>query len=356
MANIPNLPVTHMIHNANHTRFSRKAVVSHPSYLIKHPGSIRLPKKFRNLKAGIHQVHFEKYPDKTFVFNLYCDMGATELITIDNPNYANLVTGIGVYPILLYEREYPKDAKIVNNTINEYFNVLAISGRTIIDYTGPVNIYSPCKLTPITALHVETKNEDESDHQIRTFNLHHELRSLPNITRDLFVIDAENERAYILYKVGHTNITGLEEITRVETFCNPKYSVYFIKDERVVKTDDPKALACTHFESIKYDKFRQLEFNQNAICISYDDWRGNGFYIKISNDIAPTTEKFIKFINDDLFKENKLEVMYPLLNPYQANVLLDDYHVKTFFNKTKILVNEIEGPLTYFYKSALEQT
>ncbi len=347
------LPIIQTIHNTNHLRTVRKCIINHTDMIIDHPGLIKFPKKFRNLDPGIHKVRFEKYPDKVFFFNLYSKIGPNEMINIDNINYAQYITGIGVYPILLYE-QIDGNINLIDGTINNYLDLIAVNGKTISIYSDEdkiITINTPRRFETMESITVSTSDYNAGNIDTQVFNLRHELRSLPNGKKDLFVLDAENQRSYILYNVGHVNITGMENITRVESFCNDFYSVYFIPNSNVVKTDDPNALICSHFESIKYDKFRRLEFNQNAICISYDDWRGRGFYIKISNDIAPDIDSFIKFVNGDLFMNHKLEVMFPLSIPYQANVLLDEYHVKTFYNKTKIKIIGSNDPPTCFYKT-----
>jgi hypothetical protein len=351
------MPITHIIHNSNHIRFMRKAIINHPEDIIDHPGLIKFPKKFRDLEAGIHRVVFEKYPTKVFYFNMYCNCGPNELVIIDNINYAHFVTGVGTYPILLYEETTADDCYIMDNTLNDYLNLLMVDGETSITYSNEdkgIDLNNPCSLAAVDSLTVETSNGNDSKNDKQIFNLRHELRSLPDGRKDLFVLDAENERAYILYKVGHTAITGMEEITKVDSFSNDLYSVYFIKNDNVIKTDNPESLICTHFKSIQYDKFRRLEFNQNSICISYDEWRGRGFYIKISNEIAPTLDSFIQFVNGNLFMTNKLEVMFPLVKSCQTNVLLDEYHVRTFFDKTKLKLQGSKDLPTYFFKTTFK--
>ena len=354
------LPIMHLIHNANHTRFSRKCVINHQNQIINHPGLIKFPKVFRDLEPGIHKLVFSDCPDKVFYMNVYCKVGPGQNIVINNINFAMYNTGNSRYPIQLYEAEecYHNDPIKIINTVNSNLDLIMIEGETNItrekNFTKSF-IDHPCSLSFIDKLSINTWNDDVTDANSLSFNLRHELRSLPSGLKDIFVVDAENQRSYILYKTGHCAITGMEEIIKVESFSNRDVSVYFIKNENVKKTYSKDDLTCTHFQSIDYEAFRKMEFLENAICISDDNWRGRGFYIKISNEIAPDIESFVNLINRRWFKEQKLEVVFPLISPYQSNVLLDEYHVKTFFGNTYLEVDE-DYPITYFYKTALKHS
>jgi hypothetical protein len=341
-----------IIHNNNHTKFSRRCVINSNDCIIDHPGFLKFPKIFRDLNAGIHRLVFKDYPDKIFYMNVYTNIGPGESITINNLEHAFYNSGNGIYPVQLYESCKGCDLEpvLIYNTLNDHIDIIAINGETIIK-GDEFSLDSPRKLKFIDKIHMTTWDNNVSNADSVTFDLRHNIRRLPSGIMDQFVLDAENQRAYILYRTGHYAITGLEEIQKVDTFSNEKFSVYFIKNENVKRTGYGKDLICTHFKSVNYEAFRKMEFEDNSICISDDDWRGRGFYIKISNDIAPDMESFINLINSN-FKEHQIEVVFPLVSQYQSNVLLDDYCIKTFLGSTYIECDEVLE-FTYFYKTSL---
>lgn len=329
----------------------------HPENIIEHPGLLKFPKIFRGLEPGIHKVVFADYPDKVYYFNLYEKLGPETVITISNLEYATYVTGIGVYQLRLYEEVEPEDYTIAENTLNHYLDLIALNGNTEITYEDGYteqSIDHPATFSSVNSITMSTCNADDtSEIESRTFKLRHELKSLPCGIKDFYVLDAEHQQSYILYKLGYYSITGVEDIQYIDTFSNNDYATFFIPFQGVVKTGEDDKLLCNYFKTYKADILRSKDFSSEGICISYDEWRGRGFYIKIKRTRVDTLSDFKTLVNTKFFRNHNLEVIYELNEEYLAKVLLDEYHISTYYNKTKI---ELQNPAiipTYFYKSSL---
>ena len=88
----------------------------------------------------------------------------------------------------------------------------------------------------------------------------------------------------------------------------------------------------------------------NGIATSYGSY-GNGFLLKISTDIVPADlEELKRFLTHRLLSDNPVIVEYPLASFRYKSVLLDEYHIKTFYPST---IFSIDGnyDISYFYKS-----
>ena len=348
MANFSHM--TNIIHQLNHIKPQYSAVIADKDCIINSKDIVlnNLPHVYRDVNAGIYELDFNyDYNDRYYV-NIYnpCNTGGQRVV-VKNKNDITYRTLSREYPLLVYRELTQEKLEYVGNSINSFLDIVALTGKTICNNPGYMH---PAAIISIDKFSIETYG---SGNDIKQIDLHTELRALPNGTKDIFVMDANAQRAYIIRKVNKAIISGFdEEIIHIPTFSNASYDVYFIKRKNAKFLNDDKALICSHFKTVSYNDLINKEYSMNVIALSDDYmWRHEGFYLKIDKSIASDVSELRTFINR-LYNEEPLTIVYPLMGAKYEPVLLDEYHIKTYFGGTHIICHE-GYDLTYFYKSIL---
>ena len=333
----------------NHIKPKYSAVIGDKDCVIDNKDIVlnNLPHIYRNVDTVIHELYFNYNEYEKYYVNVYnpCNTGGQHIM-VKNRNDVTYKTLTREFPLYVYKELASENLKYVGDSINNFIDVLSISGKSII---SPANINHPGGFRSINTFTIETKIS--SNNNIVNIDLRTKLRSLPNGIKDIFVLDANAKRAYILRKISKEVISGEdEEISYVPTFSTNNYAVFFIKNTRAKFLDDKSAIVSNYFQSASYSDLINKYNDRNIIALSDDYmWRHEGFYIKIDRQIADNVDQFRAFVNK-LYKETPLVIMYPLMKSEYEPVLLYTYEIPTYYGGTYIEC--IEGyDLTYFYKS-----
>ena len=341
---------------------------NHDIIVKTHPTVHIFPRKYYDLSRGFHKFTFNGDDKNAYVIHNPFQMNTGDHLVFKGPTCAeyyniedNITYSIPVYRIIspfINNRDielpiidgYPDMMVFSSNKL--YFTDSAIdNSQTIILHENPRIFLS----------YLTCGNENKPYTHTTVTNT-----MLKNINRysDLYVVDNIFDKSYIKYRTGAEYITGMEPISKVDTFSTESFTTYFIKNELVLNplhkegynADDwdtyKKLMRCSHFPITDFETLRKAEYERNAICLSADKWRGNGFYIKISNAICPDMESFIRMLVNDMYKTIPLQVLYPLAADYYTETNPINPKIKLTYPMT-MLDHNGRHTCSIFFKSPL---
>lgn len=336
------------IHKNNHVTLEN-IVFSNANYQIlnyKAPQTI-----FTNLMPGIYLIVIDKL---SYLFNLQDALTGDDKLVVNNiyDAYTNIDGEINKINIYRYagKAEYENGFYNLPNTVNYYISKIALDGYTKLvlpDGISEQSPYNPAELLSIGSINIITKGNDEDQQDNFVINLKNNIKKLPCGISDLFVMDYENIFAYIIFRIGRMIITGNENWELVNH--NDKYSIFFYKYDIMAAGEDNSTITCNYFPSITYNAMMNDSTKQYAISNS-NDASNRGIYIRIPVDIVePDIIEFKKYLRSKFTSDNPIIVEYLLNETKYKSVLLDEYTIKTYFNKTLLSVG-YDTTMTCFVK------
>ena len=345
-------PLTHQIHNMNHTQTRKVAVISNAHNIdnnIINTLETNESNTFRNLNAGIYKININ---GKTYVFNLYYTLMIIDYLRIESVDKAYCSHNMKRYPIKLYELIGYVDTNKsfeyeLNKTINSYVDVLIIDGITTV--SGTPSIGNPAEIVSISTVKFNTSNEDESKKEELKIYLKNNIKSLPNGVKDLFVLDSDLQNHHIIHRIGRTLFSGNEDWKLLENLSNSRFSVFFCPNDNARLENTSNNINCSHFPCVNGSTLINQSTGYDCISTGYGEY-GNGFLVKIStNYVEQDVDKFKVWLNERFLSDKPIVVEYALENYRYKTILLDEYHIKTFYPFTKLSVSG-DHNISYFYK------
>ena len=363
--------IMNYIHGINNTKTENVCYINprHHNIIEYHPAIYKSPRKYTNLSRGLHAFKFNGN-DNTYVVNNPFEMDSGDHIIIKNNNHIEYYRFEDNKRILLpaYRMMTPHIYSESKNilelpTINGFFDMLIFSENLRND---DVDIDNPdYNNLEDDRIYIKYAKFSFSQPNLKTINI--DGRTIRNIDEysDIYFFDNIYKKSYVRYRTNLDTITGMEQISKVDTFSNNKFSTYFIKNDLTINPlhkpgynannwDNYKNLVrSSHFKATNFEEIRKDTFEENAICLSADEWRGNGFYIKIANSICPDLESFIKMLNSNMYKTSPLKVLYPLDKEYFQDANPAYNNIEIFYPITLFNPDTITLCVSVFFKSPL---
>lgn len=351
------MPILHQVHRLNHIRYKRVCNLS-----SAHTVGLSITKqltysgkdaKFTNLNAGIYTISIA---GKTYVFDLYKSLSGNDVLVIHDANYAYMKINTVTYLVNLYEligRNNSESHYTLNDTVNDYIDMIVLDGMTDIVYSGKLaypTFDNPSKINSISSFILTTTNSNDGNKEDLNISLKNNIKSLSNGVKDTFILNAEQQQHHIIFRIGRTILSGNEAWEIVEAGCSDKYTLFKCKDSNVKLEDSANNLNCSHFQTKQGSDIVKASSQYNGIATTYGSY-GNGFFLKVSTDIVPrSTNELSKLLTTKLLSDSPVIVEYPLAQYRYKTVLLDEYYIKTRFPSTVFKI-DYNYSISYFYKS-----
>lgn len=370
MRDIPfNMRMTSIIHSNNHTRFTRVCNLARSHYrdqsliteLTLDPTTDH--NEFFGLIAGLYKIKFG--PDE-YIMDLPISLYPNESIFIDSPFQAytmartkdlhvNLYKLIGLHDL--------QDQYVLEDTLNNHLDMLFINGRTIMP-EGEPSLANPVEYKSMDNLVYKTVSGYDGTESELTLTIREPLRSMNNGLKDLMVVNSDVERHHITTKIGRTILSGYDKLVELPQYKNGPSLLFYYQNQNVGYANDAGNIRCTHFKSFKCSDITRISVRSDGIAaVSQEFAEANGFYngclIRISQDelveygseYAKTNAEKLGVLIDRCLRTKPLTIEYVLQDYSRRVLLLDEYHVKTFYGSTTFIPADNTTEVSYFYKT-----
>lgn len=327
--------LNNVINSMNTTHINRKCVID-----TKHGDTHIVPIKLEvNKPLYIKNIGLYKfeYNNKNYVIHIPYNNDNQYIIMNNIYNLSLYIDGIYKYRISPYEViENDKNEKYVNS----YFDLLYICANTI--YIGDtISINAPATINRCNYINFMSFDNNNNDNEL-SINLPYSIGKLNNGVYDKLILDSENMICNIILNTNYEMLTGAFIYKYIEELSSTDTLVFFIKNENIKSNAGYDSIFCTHFLNLEDKVFYDKDNNTNGIVIPNND--DNGFLLKISKtylDINNSTyESAIKkFVMDKAISNNPIYIEYELSKPKYITILLDEYHLKTYYPNTLFFYN-----------------
>ena len=172
--------------------------------------------------------------------------------------------------------------------------------------------------------------------------------------KDYIVINADQLIAHNIINTSREILSGGLNWVFQEQYSDSQYYVFFAKNMNVKYNNISNSIRCSHFESVSCDELINSNTKKNCIAVSCDSYE-NGFWIKISASILNIHgnknfgEEMQKWILAKAVSDNPIYIEYQLSNSIYDTILIDEYHVKTWYPNSKITIDNCN--FSIFYKA-----
>ena len=252
--------------------------------------------------------------------------------------YILLNMDIPFYPMNIVNGE-----SLLENTVNASLNNIIIGGKTDIEYPDGIDSltpYHPSKINSISDITIDTYNSSDTKKDSMIIKLKNNIKRLPNGTMDTLNINCTTCRATIIFRVGRLILTGNEDWVVYDDGYNKDYCIYFLKYNAAAVGTDDTGLLCNYYPTISCHEMLHDDTIQYAIS-NNNDSKNTGFYFRVPKDVVTPDkdgDNFKAYLNDCL-KTNPVIVEFLLKEPRHKSVLLDEYHLKSFYPNTNVKIN-----------------
>ena len=358
-----------LIHNMNTIKTENLCVLNESQaydFAVHYGGIRKRPRPFSGLTRGLHIVNFTEEKQVTrktrvYAFNIPYDMAPGDSFIINDKNFGTYYDYAEKtnFPIPIYRcidividpAKGGINGGVTIPTIDSYLDMALLSADKSVslvypELDDPIDVSSMFTHDKIQLFSNGSNTNVLDDKSIKSIGSFGDSYLLDNITN----------RSFIRYRTNLEIISGMEQMSRIESFSTKHFSTYFIKNDlalnplyitkpgflelfddnwRMEKLNSIQVVS-SHFRTVSYETLRRPEFEDNAICLFEDKWRGNGFYIKIANSICPDVSSFLKMLNSGMYKSNPLKVLYPLAEDYIQDTRPMNTKISTIYPFTKI--------------------
>lgn len=334
-------------HKQNHTHIHLRVSSINPN--------IPFIAYYNNLSIGVYNATFN---NKQYLFNIQeHDVN----LKYDANNVAYYIKdgkriSVPLYRMDKYKYFNEKDEIILKYTVNDYIDQLIFSGISELKLQQGTSIQSieyPADIISCDYIEVTTKNESGTKADKLILDLKNNIKKLPNGVVDMFIMDATRCNAYCLFNIGRLILTGNEDWKIIDELSTDNYTVFFYNFDlaKIQERDDDYSVVCSHFVTKPFSKFTNKQLDTNSAYITLGDSNYNGFLVSIPKSILE--KDVIKFKNflSTKFRIKPIIIEYELKNVKTKSVLLDEYHVKTYFPKTIVSFNIGSSQTAILYKS-----
>lgn len=399
------LSATSLIHHTNHTQTIRVCNIS-SNHAITDLGDG--PSSFNNLNPGIYSVTIN---NDQYYFDLYITVSRFDKLVIKSPYNSYAKVSGKKYRIILYKKESSNSNNelLLRNTVNDYFDLIVVSGHTIckpaeygdlndllavipndknidsyleqlyqdgtlsvleqyntilrdiivsinettIDSSGIIeNDYFDIR--SISNLKISTSINENTESASMNIILKNNIKSLPNGTKDLFILNSELQVSHFIYRVGRKILSGGEDWKLIEELSNEFSYLFWFKDDNIKSEDSSNNLNSSRLSCINYSILVDRNYINSGICTGYGEY-ANGILLRLPKTFITTEpEGAVQFLRDWLFSELRESrpfiVEYPNVTEKYKTVYLEEYHVNTFYPSTYVNLDE-NYDVSYFYKA-----
>lgn len=347
---LPNLPNTALVHFNNHTQTFRGCSM-YPTHIvgdgITRSLSVTATNVFTNLSPGIYEVIIG---DDIYYFDLYIAVGPYDKLKINNPYDVYAIVGLHKYPILLYQKEQiHADNSVVklNNTVNDFLSMILITGKSV---------KANSTLSSISKITIGTNSTNLVPDTYSEIDLKNNIKALPSGISDYFILNAEQQQCHIIYNIGRKVFTGGEDWQFIPESSGNTY-LYYLHDESCKISNNGNDVLCSMLPSHNGSDMIPsggVDASSNGICLGNSE-ENQGFYIRILKAlIEADPEDMVRPFRNKLFgmltDGTPAITEYALSESRYRTVLIDEYHIDTFYNTTFVSTNETKR-VSYFYKT-----
>lgn len=336
-----------LIHTLNHTQTTRMCSIH-----TKHIDSIKTltytpGKRIYNLQAGLYKIIDNGVE---YVIDIYFNLSNSDSVIINNVDDITIyMAGSTPYHVVPYRINSVYDILIPTiDSVNSTIDAIMISGNT--KYSGTPDINNPAKINRTANAPIRTSSGSNSYSLNIPFK--YTLGKLPNGATDYIIINSEQLIAHSIINTSKEILSGGLNWEYKEAYCNNDYYVFFAKYENVKSNNKADSIRCSHFEAVSRDDLIDKNTNKNCIATSYGLY-GNGLWIKIAKSILDEDkdfeQKMKQWILSQAISENPIYIEYEISNTIYDTILIDEYHIKTWYPTTNVIIDDCD--FSIFYKA-----
>lgn len=358
--------ITHIFHSQNKTNIKRYGVCSTREYTILEDTFNNSGKEyeFKNLSPGLYAF---KVDTGAYMIELPNALSGDDKLVLKNRSntYAiingkkkNLIpyemsasfTSKQLSTILqaMFEGDNNANYLTINNSINGYMDMIAVSGLTTLSKSNPTP-YHPVKLISLGSFDIESTGITSDQKSKLTINLNNNIKKLPCGKSDLFIMDCVHKESYIIYRVGRIVLTGNEDWKTIRE--TSKYCIYFYPFSLINSELESGATISNYFP---YETYSNIINNNDTLCgvCNSIDTNNPGIYIKVPTDIIAEVgvSNFKKYLKYLVNKQDPVIVEYLLKDKKYKSILLDNYDIKQYYPVTNINISA-DTTAAFFFKT-----
>lgn len=304
---------------------------------------------FTNVNPGMYKVYID---GTLYTFVIHSTLSGFDKLVIENANNVYTIINNIRNKIILYKTHIATttqsgDAYAMDHSVNDAIDLLAIYGKSEYNTSNATSFTNPKAFEFISMLNIKVGN-DKNEYEEYLFNMKNYLKSIDDI-RDTLYIDTSKNTAMFIFKTGRLVLSGYEPFELVPEYSNSSINVYRFANSLVKKSG---SIYCTHIPTISWNNMTNTSYIRNGICISTED---SNIYFKIKrsdfNDKTAFTDEIKRWsnlTNDEISDSDYLyngtiatpvTLLYELAQPSYKHIVLSDYKIPTFFNKSYIFIH-----------------
>ena len=337
-----------LIHTYNHTQTNKLCDIHKDHLSLIKTLDFTIGERIYNLHSGIYKIIIDEIE---YIIDIYYDLSNGDFLIINNADDISLfMAGSTHYSIIPYKINTIKNTESSYiNTVNDSIDIIMIAGKT--EFIGSPSLENPTKINRISNIKINSQSGLNTDSL--SIALKHSLGKLPNGARDYIVINSEQMIAHYIINTSKEILSGGIDWEYKEEYSNDDYYVFFAKYINVKLNNTPDSIRCSHFESVSCDELLDFNNTKNCISTSYGDYE-NGIWIKIAASVLDIHgnkdfgQVMQKWILTQAVSSNPIYIEYQITNTMNKTILIDEYHVKTWYPITTV---SVDNDFSIFYKA-----
>ena len=343
-----------LIHTLNHTQTNRFCDINNDHLNFIETLDFIIGERIFYLKAGLYKIVVN---NNEYVIDVFTNLSVGDYLIIENENTIKLCISGKLYPIVSYKINSITNIKSSYNieSINNSIDIIMVAGITT--YTGTPSLKSPARIGRIAVINSITRSGSNSD-SLR-IPLKHTLGGLPNGSRDCIIINADQLIAHDIINTSREILSGGLNWEYKEAYSDSEYYVFFAEYDNVKYNASNTGMRCSHFEVVPCGQLINNSTKKNCIAASYDTYGPKGIWIKIAASVLDIhgdkdfSSEMKKWILAQAVSNYPIYIEYEISNTIYNTILIDEYHIKTWYPNTNITITGNYG-YSIFYK-ALKQ-
>lgn len=329
------------IDSHNYTRTSREGYVSDADYdslpVLEYTPEPPIDyNRFTNLNPGLYRTTIEDRDYAVMLHHSYHD--GDEFII---KNAADMFGIVGMHkvpttPYILHRGlEMDNDAVILNSTCNDHLDMLVVNGQSklVMDSQEPDQYFThPAQIKDISMIRASVTNVNGTNKNY-LMNLKSYIRGIEDKytgkgVYDRLYLNSEQNKASFEHKIGSIRLSGYEDYKLIEEHSSNGYIIVELKMEQI-KLDSN--LICSHFKTITEQSILEHTGYINGIASSATEHK---LYFKVNKTLFNDVESFVSGLRLESERGKPVTVLYEYTRPQYNTVMLNDYYINLFFNKT----------------------
>jgi hypothetical protein len=340
-----------LIHTFNHTQTNRFCNINNDHINIINTLEYTIDERIYDLKAGLYKIIID---NTEYIIDIYYDLSNGDFLVIKNKDTITLyMAGSTPYPIVPYKINniYNDKSEYTIDSVNDSIDITIISGNT--NYAGNPSLNSPAKINRSAGININTKFGEKYNSLNISFK--YTLGKLPNGVKDYIIINSDQLIAHNIINTSKEVLSGGLNWEYKQEYSNSEYYVFFTEYPRVKSNNTSDCIRCSHFEPVAYNELLSTSTKKNCIAVS-DDSHNNGIWLKIAVFVLDIhgdkniSDEMKKWIRIQSASENPICIEYQLTDTMYNTILIDEYHMTTWYPNTTITFNS-DYDVSVFYKA-----